>query len=113
MSRLLTHEPTTRPIGEGTPEGDDLGTRRRLEEPDDHVDANSLAHQRPADRTRWAKALDDHVRHFGRAPDLATANRGYNSAANEALATARGVRRVVLPKLGAKSPARRAHEQQR
>lgn len=77
------------------------------------VSAYAVHPKRPADRTLWAKALDDHVRHFGRAPDLATADRGYSSAANEALATARGVRRVVLPKLGPKSPARRAHEQQR
>jgi IS5 family transposase len=77
------------------------------------VTAYAVHPKRPADRTLWAQALDDHVVHFGRAPDLATADRGYSSAANEALATARGVRRVVLPKLGAKSPARRAHEQQR
>jgi IS5 family transposase len=77
------------------------------------VTAYAVHPKRPADRTLWAQALDDHVAHFGRAPDLATADRGYSSAANEALATARGVRRVVLPKLGPKSPARRAHEQQR
>jgi len=77
------------------------------------VTAYAVHPKRPADRTLWAKALDDHLWHFGRAPDLATADRGYSSAANEALATVRGVRRVVLPKLGPKSPTRRAHEQQR
>ena len=59
------------------------------------------------------RALDAHQQQFGRAPDLATADRRYSSAANEAAATARGVRRVVLPKIGPKSPARRAHERQR
>jgi len=44
---------------------------------------------------------------------LATGDRGYSSAANEAAAVARGVRRVVLPRAGPKSPARRAHERQR
>jgi len=50
---------------------------------------------------------------FGRAPDLAAADRGFSSAANEAAAVARRVRRVILPKAGARSPTRRAHERQR
>lgn len=61
----------------------------------------------------WGLALDAHAQCFGRPPDLATPIRGYSSAANEALATARGGRRVVLPTLGPKSAARRAHERQR
>ena len=52
-------------------------------------------------------------RSFGRAPDLAAADRGFSSAANEHAATDRGVRRVVLPRRGPKSPARRAYERQR
>jgi transposase, IS5 family len=77
------------------------------------VSAYEVHAKRPADRTLWVRALDAHQQQFGRAPDLATADRGYSSAANEAAATARGVRRVVLPKLGPKSPARRTHEAQR
>lgn len=77
------------------------------------ISAYEVHAKRPADRTLWVRALDAHQQHSGRAPDLATADRGYSSAANEAAATARGVRRVVLPKLGKKSPARRAYERQR
>ena len=77
------------------------------------VSAYEVHAKRPADRTLWVRALDAHQQQFGRTPDLATADRGYSSAANEAAATARGVRRVVLPKLGPKSPARRALERQR
>lgn len=77
------------------------------------VSAYEVHAKRPADRTLWVRALDVHQQHFGRAPDLATADRGYSSAANEAAATARGVRRVVLPTLGPPSAARRAHERQR
>jgi IS5 family transposase len=77
------------------------------------ISAYEVHAKRPADRTLWVRALDAHQQHFGRAPDLATADRGFSSAANEAAATARGVRRVVLPKIGQKSPARRAHERQR
>jgi IS5 family transposase len=50
---------------------------------------------------------------FGRAPDLAAGDRGFSSASNERGAIERGVRRVVLPQQGQKSPARRAHERQR
>ena len=68
---------------------------------------------RPADVTLWTAALDRHQTIFGRAPDLAAGDRGFSSAANEQAATVRGVRRVVLPRRGPKSPARRAYERQR
>jgi transposase, IS5 family len=68
---------------------------------------------RPADVTLWTPALDRHRAIFARAPDLAAADRGFSSARNEQAAVDRGVRRVVLPRSGPKSPARRAHERQR
>jgi len=67
---------------------------------------------RPADVTLWTPALDRHQAIFHRAPDLAAGDRGFSSAANEQAATDRGVRRVVLPRRGPKSPARRAYERQ-
>ena len=69
--------------------------------------------KRPADVTLWTAALDRHQVIFGRAPDLAAGDRGFSSATNERAATERGVRRVVLPRRGPKSPARRAYERQR
>jgi IS5 family transposase len=68
---------------------------------------------RPADMTLWIPALDRHVAMFGRAPDMAAGDRGFASAKNEAAAVMRGVRRVILPRPGRKTPARRAHERQR
>jgi IS5 family transposase len=68
---------------------------------------------RPADITLWTPALDRHIEIFGRAPDVAAADRGFSSAKNEDAALARGVRRVILPRPGRKTPARRAHERQR
>ncbi len=67
---------------------------------------------RPADVTLWTPALDRHQAIFGRAPDLAAGDRGFSSARNEQAAVDRGVRRVVLPRPGAKSLARRTHERQ-
>jgi transposase, IS5 family len=68
---------------------------------------------RPADVTLWIPALERHQAIFGRAPDLAAGDRGFSSARNEQAAVERGVRRVVLPRSGRKSPTRRAHERQR
>ncbi len=68
---------------------------------------------RPADVTLWTPALDRHQAIFRRAPDLAAGDRGFSSARNEQAAIDRGVRRVVLPRSGPKSPTRRAHEHQR
>jgi IS5 family transposase len=77
------------------------------------VTAYEVHRTRPADVTLWTAALDRHQTIFGRAPDLAAGDRGFSSAANEQAATVRGVRRVVLPRRGPKSPARRAYERQR
>jgi IS5 family transposase len=77
------------------------------------VTAYAIHDGRPADATLWTPALDAHEAAFGQPPDLAVADRGFASAANERLATDRGVRRVVLPRPGTKTAARRAHERQR
>jgi transposase, IS5 family len=77
------------------------------------VTAYEIHRARPADVTLWTPALDRHQAIFGHAPDLAAGDRGFSSATNEQAATDRGVRRVVLPRRGPKSPARRAYERQR
>jgi IS5 family transposase len=77
------------------------------------VTAFEVHAERPADVHLWTPALDRHQTIFGRAPDLATGDKGFSSAANERAAADRGVRRVVLPARGKKSAARRIHERQR
>ena len=67
----------------------------------------------PADSTQWKPSLDHHVELFGQPPDQASADRGVYSAPNEAHAKQIGVKRVILPKPGHKSEARRQHEKQR
>ena len=58
-------------------------------------------------------SLAAHQRRFGRAPDLLAGDRGLASPANEALARAAGVKRVVLPATGRVPPERQRHERQR
>lgn len=112
---LSLFEPHTEAIRKGKPiKPTEFGKLVTIQEAEGQiVTAYEVHAKRPADRTLWVRALDAHQQHFGRAPHLATADRGYSSAANEAAATARGVRRVVLLQLGPKAPARRAYERQR
>jgi len=77
------------------------------------VTAYEIHAARPADVMLWTPALDRHLAIFGRAPDLAAGDRGFSSARNEQAAVDRGVRRVILPRRGPKSPVRRAYERQR
>lgn len=77
------------------------------------ITAYAVHATRPPDVTLWTPALDRHIAIFGRAPDVAAGDRGFSSAKNEEAALTRGVRRVILPRPGRKTPARRAHERQR
>ena len=54
------------------------------------VTAYAVHATRPADMTLWTPALDRHIAIFGRAPDVAAADRGFSSAKNEDAARARG-----------------------
>jgi IS5 family transposase len=77
------------------------------------VTAYEVHAHRPSDATLWTPALDRHIGIFGRAPAIAAADRGFASAMNETDALARGVRRVILPRQGRKTPTRQAYERQR
>jgi len=112
---LSLFEPHTETIRKGkiaTP--NEFGKLVTIQESEHQIITAFEVHaKRPADSTLWEPALDRHLAIFGRAPDLAAADRGFSSSRNERVASARGVRRVILPWRGPKSPARRAHERQR
>ena len=107
-------EPHTAVIRKGkTAKPTEFGNLITIQEAEHQIIAAYDIHEgRPADRRLWVPALDRHLQIFGRAPFLATADRGFSSAANEREATTRGVRRVVLPHPGRKTAARRAYEHQ-
>ena len=77
------------------------------------ITAYEVHDRRPPDVTLWTPALDRHIAIFDRPPDIAAADRGFASTNNEEAALERGVRRVILPRPGRKTPARRAYERQR
>jgi len=66
----------------------------------------------PADEKQLLPTLEDHLRLFGDPPRLVAADRGVYSSANEEAAQEMGVKRVALPKKGAKDAQRQRHEQQ-
>src|ERR1700730_15371489 len=67
----------------------------------------------PADTTAWVPALQHHQDCFGRAPEMATGDRGYFSAKNEQEAHALGVMKVALPARGRLSAKRAKQQKQR
>ena len=66
----------------------------------------------PGDQAQLKPALDDHLRLFGRAPELLAADRNVHSKENEKLAKEMGVKKACLPKAGKKSKERQEHERQ-
>jgi len=83
----------------------------------DEVDGGIVSHYRilagnPADSDQWQVSIEQHIEQFGTPPRQASADRGVYSADNERYATQQGIKRVILPKPGAKSQQRKQHEQQ-
>jgi transposase, IS5 family len=67
----------------------------------------------PAEEAQLPPSLDHHLQVFKHPPRLLAGDRGVYTAENERYAILNGVKQVVLPKPGAKSATRIAHEQQR
>lgn len=92
----------------------EFGRLVRLDEVEHGVVSNySVADGNPADVTAFKPAVSQHVEIFGRAPEMATGDRGFFSAANEREAQNAGVKRVVLPGRGPLSKSRKAKQHER
>ena len=66
----------------------------------------------PGDNEVLERALADHIRLFGQAPEQVTGDRRYHSQANEQMAENNGVKQVALPKPGRLNKARQALQKQ-
>lgn len=64
------------------------------------------------DEAQLEPALEDHLRLFGKPPELVAADRNVHSKENERLSKEKGVKKVCLPKAGKKSKEREEHERQ-
>jgi IS5 family transposase len=69
--------------------------------------------ERPSDSTLLIPAIQRHIEQFGRAPQMAAADAGFFSAANEAQAEQLGVQRVAIPSQSTKSAQRKQQQKKR
>lgn len=92
----------------------EFGRLVRIDEVENGIISNyDIKDGNPADQPDWEPALSQHKDIFGRAPTMATADRGYSSASNERAAKDLGVKQVALPARGRRSRKRTAIEKQR
>jgi len=92
----------------------EFGRLVRIDEVENGIVSNyEIAPNNLADQQQWKPALEGHLKIFERPPNLAAGDRGFFSAANEALAKELGVKRVVLPGRGRLSQERAAQQKQR
>jgi IS5 family transposase len=92
----------------------EFGKRVKIQEAEGQfITDYQVCPQRVPEGDLWKTSLERHAQLFGRPPQLATAHPGFASANNEEEAAARGVSRVVLPRRGRLSAARRGHQKQR
>lgn len=66
----------------------------------------------PSDDKQWMPSLEHHIQRFSKPPNQMSGDRGVHSPANEAVATQKGVKRVILPQPGHKDDVRKKHERQ-
>jgi len=92
----------------------EFGRLVRIDQVENGIVSNfAVADGNPGDATQWEPALKGHKERFGGAPEMATGDRGFYSAANETTAREMGVKRVALPARGKLSQRRRAYQKQR
>src|SRR5467141_3162461 len=77
------------------------------------VSAYQVLTGNPADTTSWMSAIEQHQACFGRAPQMATGDRGFFSAKNQRAAQNLGVKKVALPGRGRLSVKRAKNQKER
>jgi len=112
---LSLFEPHTEVIRKGKAhQPNEFGRLVRIDEVENGiVSAYQVLPGNPADTTAWMPALQHHQACFGRAPVMATADRGFFSAKNERAAQDLGVKKVALPARGRLSVKRAKQQKQR
>ena len=92
----------------------EFGRLVRIDEVENGIVSNYfVAEGNPADAMGFKPAVSQHTKIFGRAPLMATGDRGFFSAVNERDVQAAGVKRVVLPGRGPLSETRKSKQRQR
>lgn len=112
---LSIHQPDTYTIRKGKRgKPNEFGKALEIQQTDGKIITHWTIHEsNVSDTERFVPAIKKHIETFGKAPHLATGDRGFSSADNERDAQGLGVKRVSLPKRGKKSKERAKYEKQR
>jgi IS5 family transposase len=112
---LSLFEPETEVVRKGKAhKPNEFGKLVKIQEAEKQIITDyQVCERRPADSTLLVPSLEQHVKQFGRAPEVVAADPGFFSAANEAKAEEMGVRRVSIPSHATKSPARKERQKTR
>lgn len=89
----------------------EFGYKAQLEECENGIITGYQVYDgNPSDETLLSDAYEQHEKVFHMAPHTISGDQGYYSKGNEDYLKSRGVKNVILPKLGKKSKARLEYE---
>ena len=112
---LSVFEPDTEVIRKGkASKPTEFGKMVKIQEAENQIVIHyQVFDERPSDSDLLAPSIEKHKELLDRVPDLATADAGFFSAANEAAAKEMGVKRVAIPSRSTKSAKRKQEQKKR
>jgi transposase, IS5 family len=112
---LSLFEPSTEVIRKGKAgKPNEFGKMVKLQEAENQIVTDyEVFDRRPNDSDLLIAAIEIHQAKLARTPRLVAADAGFYSAKNEAVAKAKGVKRVCIPNRSTKSPERRREQKKR
>lgn len=112
---LSVFEPDTEVIRKGkASKPTEFGKMVKIQEAENQIVIHcEVFDQRPSDSDLLTPSIEKHKELLNRVPDLATADAGFFSSANEAAAKELGVRRVAVPSRSTKSEKRKKEQKAR
>jgi len=112
---LSVFEPDTEVIRKGkASKPTEFGKMVKIQEAENQIVIHcEVFDQRPSDSDLLIPSIEKHQELLGRVPDLAAADAGFFSAANEAAAKKLGVKRVAVPSRSTKSEKRKQEQKKR
>jgi IS5 family transposase len=112
---LSVFEPETEVIRKGKAgKPNEFGKLVKIQEAENQIVTHyEVFDERPSDSALLTPALERHIEQFGHAPEIAAADAGFFSAANEAKAEELGVKRVAVPSQSTKSAQRKQRQKTR
>ena len=108
-------EPQTEVIRKGKAgKPNEFGKLVKIQEAENQIVTHyQVFDERPSDSTLLTPSLQRHIEQFGQAPQMAAADAGFFSAANEAKAEELGVKWVAVPSQSTKSQQRKQRQKKR